>query len=58
MLKQLEELSWGYQTLETEYSFLDRLMGEQKEDMKKAKSWNKHLRNQNASSKAYEVYWQ
>jgi len=56
IVQRLEDLSWSYQTLETEYSFLEKLMDEQKEDLKKAKSWNKHLKNQNTTSRANKVY--
>ncbi|XP_068733458.1 uncharacterized protein [Montipora capricornis] len=45
ILQRLEDLRWNCQTLETEYSFLETLMNEQKEDLKKAKSWSKHLKN-------------
>lgn len=46
IMQRLEDLSWNYQTMEVEYSFLEKLMAEQKEDLKKAKSWNNSLRNQ------------
>ena len=32
--------------MEVEYAFLEKLMAEQKEDLKKAQSWNNRLRNQ------------
>lgn len=44
-MKRLEDLNWNYQTLETEYSFLEKLMNEQKDDLEKAKSWSKHPKN-------------
>lgn len=53
----MEDLSWSYQNLEVEYSFLEKLMAEQKEDLKKAKNWSKRLQNQNASNRAKNVYW-
>lgn len=40
-MQRLEDLNWNYQTLETEYSFLEKLMNEQKDDLEKAKSWSK-----------------
>lgn len=46
IIQRLEDLSWSYQTMEVEYSFLEKLMAEQKEDLKKATSWNNRLRNQ------------
>ena len=53
----MEDLSWSYQNLEVEYSFLEKLMAEQKEDLKKAKNWSKRLHNQNASNRAKKVHW-
>ncbi|KAJ7390683.1 hypothetical protein OS493_023395 [Desmophyllum pertusum] len=50
ILQRMEDLSWSYQNLEVEYSFLEKLMDEQKEDLKKAKSWNQRLRNQKSSA--------
>lgn len=39
-MQRVEDLNWNYQTLETEYSFLEKLVNEQKDDLKKAKSWH------------------
>ena len=50
IMQRLEELNWSYQNLEVEYSFLEKLMAEQKEDLKKAKNWSKNLPTQNAAS--------
>jgi len=57
ILQRLEDLNWSYQNLEVEYSFLEKLMAEQKEDLKKAKSWSKQLHNQNASNKTSKIHW-
>ena len=56
ILQRLEDLNWSYQNLEVEYSFLEKLMAEQKEDLKKAKNWSKRLNNQNASNRAKKVH--
>ena len=56
LLQRLEDLSWSYQNLEVEYSFLEKLMAEQKEGLKKAKNWNKRLHNQNASNRAKKAF--
>ena len=50
IMQRLEDLNWSYQNLEVEYSFLEKLMVEQKEDLKKAKNWSKTLHTQNAAS--------
>ena len=56
ILQRMEDLSWSYQNLEVEYSFLEKLMAEQKEDLKNAKNWSKRLHNQNASNRTKKVY--
>lgn len=56
ILQRIEDLSWSYQNLEVEYSFLEKLMDEQKEDLKKAKNWSKRLQNQNASNRVNKVH--
>jgi len=56
ILQRMEDLSWSYQNLEVEYSFLEKLMAEQKEDLKKAKNWSKQLHNQNASNRTKNVH--
>ena len=33
-------------------------MDEQKEDLKKAESWSKHLNNHKPSKRVYKVHWQ
>lgn len=45
ILQRIEDLTWNYQKLETEYEFLERFKGEQKEDLKKVKNCSRHLRN-------------
>ena len=56
ILQRLEDLSWSYQNLEVEYSFLEKLMAEQKEDLKKAKNWSTRLHSQNASNRVKKVH--
>ena len=46
LLLRLENLSWNYQNLEAEYAFLEKLMAEQKKDLKKAKSWAQFMKEQ------------
>ena len=53
IVQRLEDLSWSYQTMEVEYAFLEKLMAEQKEDLKKAQSWNNRLRNQQRAKIAH-----
>lgn len=45
ILQRIEDLSWNYQKLETEYDFLERFKDEQTEDLKKVKNCSRHLRN-------------
>ena len=45
ILQRIEDLSWNYQKLETEYDFLERFKDEQKEDLKKVKNCSRHFRN-------------
>jgi len=56
IMQRIEDLSWSYQNLEVEYSFLEKLMAEQKEDLKKAKNWSKRLPNQSTSNRASKVH--
>ena len=44
LLERLENLRWNYQNLEAEYAFLEKLMAEQKQDLKKAQSWAQSMR--------------
>ena len=53
IVQRLEDLSWSYQTMEVEYAFLEKRMAEQKEDLKKAQSWNNRLRNQQRAKIAH-----
>lgn len=55
-MQRLEDLNWNYQTLETEYSFLEKLMNEQKDDLEKAKSWSKHPKSKTTLIKEWK--WQ
>lgn len=45
ILQRIEDLSWNYQKLETEYDFLERFKDEQKEDLKKVKNCSSLLKN-------------
>ena len=53
-MQRLEDLNWTYQTLETEYSFLEKLMNEQKDDLEKAKSWSKNPKSKTTLIKEWK----